>query len=209
MDRWNRIAVELKGGAIPAKMALSSAPLTPDIQKVPMPRAVGSEIIDTAENVFREFCRDRGLKYTVERRDIVRAVMSMEEHFEAEQLLLIMRQTSRRVGKATVYRTLKLLVECGIVKEVHFSNKQVHYEHTYGQDPHDHMVCRRCGRIIEFGAADVAKLRTIIAAEHRFHALSHRFQILGLCETCVKACPIGPRLKVVGAPAAVSKARDR
>lgn len=155
-----------------------------------MPRAVATETIDTAENVFREYCRDRGLKYTVERGDILRAAMRMEEHFEAEQLLLIMRQSARRVGKATVYRTLKLLVECGIVREVHFSNKQVHYEHTYGQDPHDHMVCRRCGRIIEFSASEVSKLRTILASQHRFHALSHRFQILGLCESCVKACPV-------------------
>ncbi len=156
-----------------------------------MPRAVENDIIDTAENVFREFCRDRGLKYTSERSDILRTAMKMEEHFEAEQLLLVMRQSSRRVGKATVYRTLKLLVECGVVREVHFSNKQVHYEHTYGQDPHDHMVCRRCGRIIEFSAADVTKLRTIVAASHRFHALSHRFQISGLCESCVKQCPVG------------------
>lgn len=157
-----------------------------------MPQQVGEEIIRTAENVFREFLRDRGLKYTGERQHILQAVMRSTEHFEAEQLLLDMRQASRKVGKATVYRTLKLLVECGIVKEVHFSNKQVHYEHTYGQDPHDHMVCRRCGRIIEFDAADVVRLRAVLAAPMNFHVLSHRFQIIGLCQTCVTACPLGP-----------------
>lgn len=158
-----------------------------------MARAVNENVIETAEHVFREYLRDRGLKYTVERRDILRAVMKNDEHFEAEQLLLDMRQTGPRVGKATIYRSLKLLVACGIVKEVHFSNKQVHYEHTYGQDPHDHMVCRRCGRIIEFDAAEVTRLRTLIAAAHKFHSLSHRFAIMGLCEACVKACPIGMR----------------
>ncbi len=161
-----------------------------------MAQPLDPETIRTAEHVFREFLRDRGLKFTDERQNVIRAVMSTDEHFEAEQLLLQMRQSDRRVGKATVYRTLKLLVECGIVKEVHFSNKQVHYEHTYGQDPHDHLVCRRCGRIIEFGASDVLRLRTLIAAQHNFHALSHRFQILGLCETCVRSCPVslGARL---------------
>lgn len=158
-----------------------------------MARAVSENVIETAEHVFREYLRDRGLKYTVERRDILRAVMKNDEHFEAEQLLLDMRQTGPRVGKATIYRSLKLLVACGIVKEVHFSNKQVHYEHTYGQDPHDHMVCRRCGRIIEFDAAEVTRLRILIAAAHKFHSLSHRFAIMGLCEACVKACPIGMR----------------
>lgn len=151
-----------------------------------MAQPVSEDIIQTAENVFREFLRDRGLKYTGEREKILQAVMHTDEHFEAEELLRLMWQESNRVGKATVYRTLKLLVECGIVKEVHFSNKQVHYEHTYGQDPHDHMVCRRCGRIIEFDAAEVVRLRTVISAKARFHALSHRFQILGLCEVCEK-----------------------
>ena len=159
-----------------------------------MPQPAPDEQIATAENIFREYLRDRGLKYTDERRTMLQCVMRNDEHFEAEQLLLTMRQAGVRVGKATIYRTLKLLVACGIVKEVHFSNKQVHYEHTYGQDPHDHMVCRRCGRIIEFDAHDVLRLRTAIAAGQRFHALSHRFQITGLCETCVKACPIGVRV---------------
>lgn len=162
-----------------------------------MARAVSDNVIETAENVFREYLRDRGLKYTEERQAILRAVMKNDEHFEAEQLLLDMRQSGPRVGKATIYRSLKILVACGIVKEVHFSNKQVHYEHTYGQDPHDHMVCRRCGRIIEFDAAEVTRLRTLIAADHRFHALSHRFSIMGLCEACVRACPVGLRANLL------------
>jgi len=167
------------------------------------------ELMRTAENVFREFLRDRSLKYTAEREKIVRAVMDTDEHFEAEQLLLMMRQQDKRVAKATVYRTLKLLVDCGIVKEVHFSNKQVHYEHTYGGDPHDHMVCRRCGRIIEFDAREVAELRTLIAAEHGFHALAHRFQIQGLCATCTKSCPIGLKVKLLTGKAKASTGRGK
>ncbi len=163
-----------------------------------MARPVSDDVIQTAEHVFREYLRDRSLKYTTERRLVLQAVMRNDEHFEAEQLLLDMRQAQARVGKATVYRTLKLLVDCGIVKEVHFSNKQVHYEHTYGQDAHDHMVCRKCGRIIEFGSRDVTRLRTLLAARHRFHALLHRFQIIGLCEGCVATCPAGD--EVPGGP---------
>lgn len=171
-----------------------------------MAKAATAEMIATAEHVFREYLRDRGLKYTRERQALLRAIMSSDQHFEAEQLLLSMRQSGLRIGKATVYRTLPLLVNCGIVKQVQFSNNAVHYEHTYGQDPHDHMVCRRCGRIIEFDAADVARLRTILAARHRFHALSHRFQIVGLCEPCVQACPVATRPILVPP---VSKARRK
>jgi Fur family transcriptional regulator, ferric uptake regulator len=154
-----------------------------------MARPVSQQIVDTAEGVFREYLRERRLKYTAERRLLLGAVMRNNEHFEAEQLLLDMRQAARHVGKATVYRTLKLLVDCGIVREVHFSNKQVHYEHAYGQDAHDHMVCTRCGRIIEFEASDVVRLRSALSARHAFHAMSHRFQIRGLCEACLKSYP--------------------
>lgn len=154
-----------------------------------MARAVNEDIIRTAEDVFREYLRERGLKYTGERRLVLHAVMRNDEHFEAEQLLLTMRQAQAHVGKATVYRTLKLLVDSRIVHEVRLSDKHMHYEHTYGQDPHDHMVCRRCGRIIEFDAAEVVRLRSALAAERHFHAQTHRFQIIGLCEACAEAHP--------------------
>ncbi len=156
-----------------------------------MAQTVSEKLIETAENVFREFLREKDLKYTGERQKVLRAVMRDDEHFEAEQLLLDMRQASERVGKATVYRTLKLLVECGIVKEVRLSKKQMHYEHTYGEAPHDHMICLRCGRIIEFDAAEVMRLREEIAGTYRFLALSHRFAIMGVCNKCVTACPAG------------------
>jgi Fur family transcriptional regulator, ferric uptake regulator len=152
-----------------------------------MARAVNEDLILTAEGVFREYLRERGLKYTGERELVLHAVMRTDEHFEAEQLVLNMRQAQAHVGKATVYRTLKLLVDCRIVREVYFSNKLAHYEHAYGQAPHDHMVCRRCGRIIEFDAAEVVRLRSSLAAERGFHAQTHRFQIIGVCEKCVNA----------------------
>jgi Fur family ferric uptake transcriptional regulator len=161
-----------------------------------MPRPVSQEDITTAENVFREYLRDRGLKYTQERRVLLEAVMNHDGHFEVEELLLAMRQEGARVGKATIYRTLPLLRDCGIVRQVQLSNKQTHYEHTYGQDPHDHMVCRRCSRIIEFDSTDVTRMRAMIAGRFNFYAQAHRFAITGLCAQCVESCPL-----VAGLPA--------
>ncbi len=172
-----------------------------------MARPMNKETMRTAEDVFRAFLRDRGLKYTSERANILGAVMRRNEHFEAEELLRQLWQEGRRVGKATVYRTLKLLVECGIVRETQFRNKQVHYEHSHGQDPHDHMLCRHCGRIIEFDAREVVRLRSRIAAEAKFHPLSHRFAILGVCAACQKAgAPTTPRLSE---PARTDRGRRR
>jgi Fur family ferric uptake transcriptional regulator len=156
-----------------------------------MAKPLSSEEIQAAENIFREYLRDRGLKFTPERKALLQEVLGNDKHFEAEQLLIALRQGRERVAKATVYRTLPLLVNCGIVRQVQFGDKLTRYEHTFGQDAHDHMVCRRCRRIIEFDSADVVQLRAQIAAKHRFHAVSHRLQVTGLCWECIQACPVG------------------
>lgn len=158
-----------------------------------MARPVNSEIINTAENVFREYLRDRGLKYTYERQVLLEAVMRKDEHFEVDQLQFDLREQGHRVAKATIYRTLPLLMNCGIVKQVQLGNKQAYYEHTYGQDPHDHMVCRRCSRIVEFDSADVDRVRTQIAGRYGFYATGHRLVITGLCKECVQSCPVAVR----------------
>jgi Fur family ferric uptake transcriptional regulator len=154
-------------------------------------RPLKEEEIRTAETLFREYLRDRRLKYTRERQTLVQEVLSNSEHFEAEQLLISLRQAGKRVAKATIYRTLPLLVDCGIIKQVQFGDSLARYEHTFGQDPHDHMVCRRCRRIIEFDSSEVLRLRKELAGRHRFYPISHRFQITGLCEKCLASCPPG------------------
>lgn len=140
-----------------------------------------------AEAVFREFLGQQGLKYTPERRAVLRAVMRNEQHFEAEQLLFELRTGGQRVAKATIYRTLPLLAQCGIIKQVRFGEKQSHYEHTFGHPPHDHLVCRRCRRIVEFDGTLVASMALEMASRHQFAYQTHRFQILGLCPECAEA----------------------
>lgn len=145
---------------------------------------------EAAEAEFRRYLKSRSVKFTQPRQRILDAVLGINEHFEAEQVLFALQQQSLRVAKATIYRTLPLLVDCGILKQVRFDVKQAHYELAFGEDAHDHMVCRRCGRIIEFGSDDVIKLRKRLARAHRFRAIAHRFQISGLCEECVNATPV-------------------
>lgn len=149
-----------------------------------MARQLSSEEIHTAENIFREYLRGRGLKYTPERQTLLQEVLSNQEHFEAEQLLISLSQSGKRVAKATIYRTLPLLVECGIINQVQFGDSMARYEHTFGQEPHDHMVCRRCRRIIEFDSSDVLRLRAALSKQFKFEPISHRFQIAGICAQC-------------------------
>ena len=139
---------------------------------------------------FRKYLKVHGIRYTLARQRILDAVLDLDEHFEAEQVLHVLRQRGKKVGKATVYRTLPLLVDCGILKQVRFDVKQAHYEHAFGEGPHEHMVCRRCGRIVEFSSGELLELRSQIARRHHFHAISHRFQLSGLCWECSIRCPV-------------------
>lgn len=152
-----------------------------------MTKEVSTDDIRAAEEKFRVHLHARGLKYTPERRILLEEVLSTAQHFEAEQLLISLRQAGKRVAKATIYRTLPLLADCGIIKQVQFGDKMAHYEHMLGQAPHDHMVCTRCRRIIEFDSAEVDNLRDQIAGRHDFAATGHRFQITGLCSACAAA----------------------
>jgi Fur family ferric uptake transcriptional regulator len=139
-----------------------------------------------AERVFRDYLRARKLKCTPERKIVLRAVMANHRHFDAEQLLIDLRSRGHRVAKATIYRTLPLLVESGIIREVQFGDKGSRYEHTFGHTPHDHMVCVNCGRIIEFDSSEVGRLAAELAGTERFDVQFHLFQIVGRCPRCAK-----------------------
>ena len=154
---------------------------------------------DEPRESFRRYLKDQGIKYTRARETILDAVLGMKDHFEAEQVLYLLRERGLRVSKATVYRTLPLLVACGILKQVRFDVKQAHYEHAFGTGPHDHMVCRRCGRIIEFASDEVLELRSRIGRRHHFHVISHRLQLSGLCWDCSIKCPVAEIQSAAGA----------
>ena len=162
-------------------------PDEPQVEGLPV---VGGDSPERIRAAFRMYLRSRGIRCTHARLKILEAVLELEGHFEAEQVLQMLTEHKMKVGKATLYRTLPLLVDCGILKQVRFDVKQAHYELAFGEGPHDHMVCRRCGRITEFASDEVLDLRARIARRHHFHAVSHRFQISGLCWECSIACPV-------------------
>ena len=152
-----------------------------------MAKALSDEKIARAEEACAAYLKSHGIKYTKPRRAILRAALGLPVHFDAEQLLALLHQAGERVAKATIYRTLPLLVDSGILKQVRLSDNQAHYEHILEDAPHDHMVCLRCGRIIEFESRRVEQLRDQIARENDFRAVSHRFGISGYCASCAKS----------------------
>jgi Fur family transcriptional regulator, ferric uptake regulator len=131
------------------------------------------------EQHFRDFLRQHRLKLTSERLALLAAVQKFGRPFEAEELLLELRETGQRISKATIYRTLKHLLDAGLLKQVYFgSGKQAHYDFVDPADAHDHLVDLESGKIIPISSEAIVKLREEIARKMGFTAVSHRFQIL-------------------------------
>ena len=124
--------------------------------------------------------KHQGLKFTTERAQILDAVLSTQGVFEADELLDEMRKMGNRVSKATIYRTLKHLVEANIIREVLIDAKQTHYELGYGRQPHGHLVCVDTNQIIEVDVPELAQIRDRICKEHGFDPVSHRFVVYGV-----------------------------
>ncbi len=143
-------------------------------------------VTDLPEEKFREFLEIRGEKLTAPRRVLVRHIFDTHKHFDADELVTDLQAAGRRVSRATVYRTLRLLVDAGLLRELRLTNRSA-YEHDYGYPSHDHLHCTECNRVVEFRNDEIRKVRESVSLEHGFRAVGHRFIITGLCPSCIRA----------------------
>ena len=95
-----------------------------------------------------------------------------------------MRDKDPTVGQTTVYRTLRLLTEAGLAREVRFGDGRAHYEHNYKHPHHDHMICSQCGKIIEFYSPELEAIQDAMAARYKFQLTEHLLRMIGICAEC-------------------------
>ncbi len=138
------------------------------------------------KRVLEDFLNRKGLRFTKEREAILEGVASLSGHFDLEELLLSLRGKGLKVSRASVYRTLPLLVESGLVEEVERVDKHAHYEATFGVRHHDHMLCMNCGRVIEFYSPDLERLQERLCRSRGFRGETHTLEIRGQCRDCVR-----------------------
>src|SRR6188474_1333530 len=124
-------------------------------------------VSEQPEEKFREFLEIRGEKLTQPRRILVRHIFDSHKHFDADELVADLQKAGHRVSRATVYRTLHLLVEAGLLRELRLTNRSA-YEHDYGYPSHDHLHCSECNSIVEFSNEEVRKIREAVSREHGF-----------------------------------------
>ncbi|MBC7773090.1 MAG: transcriptional repressor [Pyrinomonadaceae bacterium] len=135
------------------------------------------EIIEPLCAVFRRKLRSEGLKYTPERAQILDAIIQMDDVFQADQLLERLKRTSFRVSKATVYRTIKLLAEAGIIQQVLFDADQSHYQLAYGKRSSGLLVRVDTKQITPIDAPEIAQWRDRICKERGLIPEGHRLVI--------------------------------
>ncbi len=145
---------------------------------------------------FREFLEIRGEKLTEPRRVLVRHIFNTHKHFDADELVRDLHDAGRQVSRSTVYRTLRLLVEAGLLRELRLTNRSA-YEHDYGYPAHDHLYCTSCNRIVEFRNDEILKLRDLVSSSHGFRASGHRFLISGVCAACSRSHSPRRRLDLI------------
>ncbi len=133
---------------------------------------------------FREFIFSKGLKSTKKRDEIFEEVSKTEGHFDPDELYIRLKQKGSKVSRASVYRTLPLLVEIGLIEEVERFDKHAHYERVSVDSHHDHMICTKCGGVIEFFSPTLELLQDEICQREDFHKLRHTLEIFGICKEC-------------------------
>ena len=148
--------------------------------------SISRESIREAEGILLQHLRRVGLKQTGQRSTILRTFLETREHLSTDELHRLVKKKDDRIGFTTVYRTLKLLADCGLASEVAFHDGIARYEHQYNRRSHHHMVCTECGASVEFFSPQVGEIEQEMGRQHHYLTTRHTFQIYGVCDDCRK-----------------------
>jgi len=138
------------------------------------------------QGVFADYLAKKSLKMTPQRRLILDVFLRDEGHHASEELYNLVKKEDPSIGQATVYRTLKLLSESGLAKEVQFGDGVTRYERKYGSAHHDHIICEICGRTVEVVDQEIERLQERLAQSHGFELTGHKMYLYGVCGDCRK-----------------------
>jgi Fur family ferric uptake transcriptional regulator len=128
----------------------------------------------------------KGLRSTSQRRLVSEVFFRTGGHLSIDDMLGLVRQQDPKVGYATVYRTMKLLVECGLADERQFDDTVTRFERANHDSHHDHLICLECKRIVEFEDDEIERLQVAAAGRHGFKLMSHKHELYGICDECSK-----------------------
>lgn len=142
--------------------------------------------LNQAKTLFKEFLALKNLKLTSEREKIVEVIFAIKHHIDVLHIYDEVRKRFKdtTISLATIYRTIPLLEEAGLLKSFHAKGDQKVYECVFGVDHHDHIICVTCGHITEFVCSEIESYQNKVAKQHGYRLLDHRLELFGLCKTC-------------------------
>ena len=141
---------------------------------------------DAAAKIRRleEICRERGVPFTEQRRAVLEELLGCSDHPTADQLFLLLREKSPRIGRRTVYRILETLIEWGLIRRVHHPGAAVRFDAKTFR--HHHLVCTRCQKIVDLQSIDLDSIALPRKDLHGFSIEDFSVQLMGLCRGCGK-----------------------
>jgi len=135
-------------------------------------------------NDFKDVMRKEGLKITPQRIAVLEEIMEGEGHLESEDIYMAIKVRNTHVSRATVYRTLDILVQHGFARKLNLGDGRARYERKIDSPHHDHMICNDCGKIIEFVNDEIEKIQEEITKQQQFKLQRHIHQLFGICKEC-------------------------
>lgn len=136
------------------------------------------------EKVLEEYISTKNLKHSKQRQEILDMFLRLDRHLTAEELYRLARKRYPSIGFATIYRTLKLLCEAGLCRELKFDDGTTRYEHLYEHRHHDHLICTKCGRFVEVVVPEIEQMQEKLFKRHGFYPQRHRMELYGVCKRC-------------------------
>lgn len=141
-------------------------------------------VMESAKNVFSRYLKEKGLLNSKPRAQILDIFLKTEKHPTINDLYDLVRKKNPQIGLATVYRTMEVICDAGLARKIDFGDGTNRYEHKYRHQHHHHLVCLKCGRIIEITSDKLETIQRQLAKKHGFTIAKDTMKIFGTCKTC-------------------------